>query len=87
MNFYDNLDFENAICDAIHELNRRAQVNGERNFTKVWGLEELLYLGRRGTEAQSAYIFANTAKLIKYCERKERSRGMLITHINKQLAK
>ena len=79
--------FENAVCDAIAKLDCQAGVGGERNFTKVWGLHALLELGRRGSAAQSDYIFANADRLIKFCERKERSHGALLTHINKRLAK
>jgi len=85
--FNDNLDFEHAVCDSIENLKRRESTHGERNFPKIGGLYELLTLGRRGTDEQAAFIFANTARLIKFCERKERSRGGLLKHINKQLAK
>jgi len=79
--------FENAVCDAIAKLDCQSAADGGRGFTKVWGLHALLELGRRGTAEQSAYIFANADRLIKFCERKERSHGALLTHINKRIAK
>ena len=78
--------FENKVCDAIIRLERE-DTPAKRNYVKVWGLHELLGLGRWGTPEQQEYIFANTDRLIKFCERKERSRGALIIHIRKQLAK
>ena len=79
--------FNDALHEAICRLNWQQANEGKRTYTKVWGLEWLSGLSIQGTLEQIEYILANYEKLIKFCERKERSRSCLILHINKQLAK